>query len=57
MVHANFPNPEPIRMLQNESSQDETQYVEASSEQCIDPLECAEDNLPPRQDPVGDPGD
>ena len=34
-----------IRIAQNESNSNETQYVEPKSEDCIETLECAEDML------------
>ena len=46
---------DPTRRAQNESNSNETQYVEPKSEDCIVPLECAEDMLPEiREDPVGE---
>ena len=48
---------DPTRRVQNESNNDETQFFELKSENCVVPLECSEldnvDNLPPREDPVG----
>lgn len=38
---------------QNESNSDKTQHIEPKSENCMAPLECAEDMVPQiRQDPI-----
>ena len=47
-----FTSPDDPEGLQAESNREET--MELLSEQCIDPQQCAEDTLPPREDPVGD---
>ena len=59
LVHStlqDFPNAatDPTRKGQSENNSDDTQCMEQKSEDCIVPLECAEDNLPAREDPIGD---
>ena len=45
----------PTRRAQNESNSNETQHVELKSEDCMEPLQCAEDMLPEiREGPVGE---
>ena len=51
-----FPNPDVTGKVQNENNEDERQCIEQSSERCIEPRECTEndeENLPPREEPIG----
>ena len=55
-AYKGFPNPDVTGKVQNENNEDEIQCIEQSSERCIEPRECTEndeENLPPREEPIG----